>query len=115
MTMSRFHEMVWQTVAMIPWGKVATYGQVARLCGYPGHARYVGQILKKLPANTSLPWHRVLNAKGEIALTPDSEAYHRQRVLLDEENICFTGGRVQLSRYQWDGFYHDEAAEKLIK
>lgn len=99
----QLREMVWQTVAMIPQGKVATYGQIARLCGYPGHARGVGHILKKLPAETSLPWHRVINAKGEIALPVGSEAERLQRQRLASEGVHFDKGKVRLRIYQWDG------------
>jgi methylated-DNA-protein-cysteine methyltransferase-like protein len=81
----QFRETVWQTIAAIPPGKVATYGQIASLCGYPGHARGVGHILKNLPPETLLPWHRVINAKGEIALPTGSESQQLQRQRLEWE------------------------------
>jgi len=62
---SSLKEIIWQVVAAIPYGKVATYGQVAKLCGFPRHARYVGMTLRDLPNGSTLPWHRVVNAKGE--------------------------------------------------
>lgn len=103
MTKTELKQAIWQLVAAIPPGKVATYGQIAKLCGYPGYARYVGQSLKQLPADSSLPWHRVINARGEISFPADSEAYLRQRERLDQEGVQFNGGRVSLKRYCWDG------------
>ncbi len=107
----QLREMVWQTVAMIPPGKVATYGQIARLCGYPGHARGVGHVLKKLPAETSLPWHRVINAKGEIALPDGSEAGRLQRQRLAAEGVHFDKNKIRLRLYQWDGSSGDSMPE----
>lgn len=103
--------MIWQQVAAIPKGKVATYGQIARLCGYPGHARYVGNTLKQLPHGTSLPWHRVINAKGEIAFPVGSDGYKLQRTRLEQEGIEFKGDNISLRRYQWDGIAGDDNAE----
>jgi methylated-DNA-protein-cysteine methyltransferase-like protein len=60
-------ERIWQIVASIPSGQVASYGQIATLAGLPGYARFVGTTLGKLPQNTSLPWHRVVNASLHIA------------------------------------------------
>lgn len=99
--MTNLDEMIWQVVADIPIGKVMTYGQIARQCGYPGYARYVGNILKKLPGDSALPWHRVINAKGEISFPPDSEAYKRQKFLLEREAIQFHGKHIRLSVYRW--------------
>lgn len=95
--------IIWQVVAAIPKGKVATYGQVAKLCGYPGHARYVGHTLKNLPDDTLLPWQRVVNAKGELAFPLGTEAYQRQKARLLEEDVQFQGDKISLSRFGWDG------------
>ena len=57
---NHLNEIIWQVVASIPYGTVATYGQVAQLAGLPGYARYVGATLKQLPKDTLLPWHRVI-------------------------------------------------------
>lgn len=103
MTQTELKQAIWQLVAAIPPGKVATYGQIAKLCGYPGYARYVGHSLKQLPADSSLPWHRVINARGEISFPADSEAYLRQRERLEQEGVQFNGGSVSLKRYCWDG------------
>ena len=98
----KINEIVWQIVAAIPRGKIATYGQVARLAGYPNHARFVGTTLKKLPKGTRLPWHRVINAKGEISFPKGSPSYKRQLALLESEGVMFNDGRVSLKTYGWD-------------
>ncbi|MFO7561382.1 MAG: MGMT family protein [Enhygromyxa sp.] len=92
----------WQAIAAavraIPRGKVASYGQVAALAGLPGRARMVGQVLAKLPSDARVPWHRVVNARGEISLPGESGA--RQRRLLESEGIRFTpSGRIDLRRF----------------
>lgn len=103
MTQIELKQIIWQLVAAIPAGKVATYGQIATLCGYPGHARYVGHTLKQLPAETALPWHRVINARGQIAFATDSPTYQRQRMRLEQEGVHFSGETISLSVYRWDG------------
>ncbi len=93
------HELIWQLVAAIPPGRVATYGQIARQAGYPRHARYVGQTLKNLPADTGLPWHRVINARGEPSFPKQSPAYRLQRERLEAEGVVFLNGRISLERF----------------
>ena len=92
-------ERVWQVVAMIPKGKVATYGQIAALIGLPSHARFVGHTLRHLPADTKLPWFRVVNASLRISLRGGGEA--RQRRLLEAENITFVGARIAKA-HRWE-------------
>ena len=104
---AKLNEMIWQVVAAIPQGKVATYGQIARLCGYPGYARYVGQTLKLLPHGTLLPWHRVINARGEISFPIGNNGYEMQRSRLVQEGIEFKGEKISLRRYQWNGIAGD--------
>lgn len=97
-------ERIWQVVAAIPAGRVATYGDVARLAGVPRGARRVGAVLRGLPAATRLPWHRVLNARGCLSLPPDSAAGRRQRRRLEEEGVVFDRrDRIDLARYRWRG------------
>ena len=60
-------ERIWRVVASIPKGYVASYGQIAKVAGLPGYARFVGTTLGKLPRDTWLPWHRVVNASLAIA------------------------------------------------
>lgn len=101
MATSNLKEIVWQVVAAIPYGKVATYGQVAELSGFPRHARYVGTILRNLPNGSSLPWHRVINARGEIAFPHGSDAYTRQETRLRAEGVVFNRNRIALDLYRW--------------
>lgn len=94
------HERIHKVVSRIPRGRVATYGQVARLAGLPGQARLVGYALHALPAGTSLPWQRVVNAQGTVSTRGEHAA--RQRRLLEREGIRFDErGRLSLASFQW--------------
>ena len=99
---STLKEQIWQLVATIPSGKVATYGQIARLAGYPSHARYVGTTLKNLPRGTTLPWHRVLKSSGVPAFPPGTSGYRTQRRLLEAEQVVFSGDKVALRAFGWN-------------
>lgn len=94
-------ERVWQIVALIPAGKVASYGQVAALAGIPNGARFAGSVLRDLPAGSRIPWHRVINAQGRIALPPGSASARRQRELLLAEGILVTNSRIDMKRFAW--------------
>jgi methylated-DNA-protein-cysteine methyltransferase-like protein len=98
-------EEIWQWVAAIPPGRVATYGQIARLAGFPRHARYVGATLKQLPKDTTLPWFRVLRSSGELAFAPGSASYCTQRRLLQAEAVVFRGGKVSLREFGWNSVF----------
>ncbi|ELY2782543.1 TPA: MGMT family protein [Cronobacter turicensis] len=95
-----FPQRVYQIVAAIPEGFVTTYGEVALLAGSPRAARQVGGVLKRLPEGSKLPWHRVVNRRGEISLTgPDLQ---RQRQALLAEGVQVSGkGEIDLARYGW--------------
>lgn len=95
-----FPQRVYQIVAAIPEGCVTTYGEVARLAGSPRAARQGGGVLKRLPEGSKLPWHRVVNRRGEISLTgPDLQ---RQRQALLAEGVQVSGkGEINLARYGW--------------
>ena len=93
---------IWQVVALIPRGKVATYGDVARHAGMPGAARRVGLALRKLPAETQIPWHRVINAQGRISLPVGSASRYTQRERLEQEDVVFSSSsRLNFQRYRW--------------
>lgn len=94
-------ERIWQAVAAIPRGKVASYGQVAALAGMPSHARLVGRVLAQLPEGTRLPWHRVVNASLRISL-PEGPSARLQRQRLRREGVAFVGRRVA-RQCRWDG------------
>ena len=96
------YQRIYAVVRRIPHGRVATYGQVAALAGLAGRARQVGYALHSLPEGSPLPWHRVINARGEIS--PRSEPGYEgfQRFLLEEEDIEIDlAGRVDLDRFGW--------------
>jgi methylated-DNA-protein-cysteine methyltransferase-like protein len=78
---------------------VASYGQIAELAGLEGHARQVGYALHALPADSGVPWHRVVNAKGEISPRSAGDSHELQRMLLEAEGVEFDEkGRI-LRRY----------------
>jgi len=96
------NQRIWRVVALIPPGRVATYGDVARHAGMPGAARRVGMALRGLPADTRIPWHRVINAQGGISLPAGSASCHTQRERLAQEGIVFRANqRVDLVRCRW--------------
>ena len=92
---------IWATVADIPKGCVANYGQVAEIAGIPRGARQVGYALRHAPDAMNLPWHRVLTASGKLAFAPDSRAFERQRTRLEDEGVPVNRGRVDLSQHRW--------------
>ncbi len=96
------HDQIYKAVQRIPPGSVATYGQIARLIGFPKNARQVGYALAALPNELQIPWHRVVNAKGEISLRAKPGYDEFQRILLEEEGIIFDEkGCISLQLYQW--------------
>lgn len=101
MSPSNLKLMIWQTVAAIPYGKVATYGDIAKRCGYPGHARFVGTTLKNLPENSMLPWHRIVKANGELAFPVDTDTFIRQKTRLETEGVLFKQQKICLKTYRW--------------
>ena len=95
-------EKIWQIVYLIPKGKVASYGQIAKLAGLPGYARYVGYTMKTLPANTKLPWFRVVNSQCSISFKKGTKQYLLQKSLLEKEGIVFIKGNFLLDKYGWE-------------
>lgn len=98
-----FDARVCAAVALIPAGRLATYGQIAELIGAWGCARQVGWALRRLPLPTTVPWHRVVNARGCISFTPSREGSDwMQRELLIAEGIAVDPrGRLDLARHRW--------------
>ncbi len=95
-----FQQRVWLILAAIPSGHVTSYGEIARLAGNPRAARQIARILKNLPTDSTLPWHRVINAQGKIAQM--GENFVRQRkALLDEGIEVTTAGKIDLTLYLW--------------
>lgn len=96
-------QLILQVVALIPYGKVATYGQIAKMAGLPKHARLVGRVLQQVE-DKYLPWHRVINSQGKISLSKlDAQGDNLQIIKLQAENIVVNAGKINLKLYQWDG------------
>jgi methylated-DNA-protein-cysteine methyltransferase-like protein len=96
------YSRIYAVVNGIPAGCVATYGQVAALAGLSGHARQVGYALNALPEGHNIPWHRVINAKGQISVRAEFGHDNLQRLLLEAEGVAFDGkGSVSLERFGW--------------
>jgi methylated-DNA-protein-cysteine methyltransferase-like protein len=96
------HQRIYAVVDEIPAGRVATYGQVAKIIGCG--ARVVGYALAALPQQRKLCWHRVVNARGEISLRSAGDNHSRQRRILEQEGIRFDNkGRIPLQEFRWEG------------
>jgi methylated-DNA-protein-cysteine methyltransferase-like protein len=104
------YDRIYSMVRRIPKGRVATYGQIARLVGIPRQARQIGYALAALRDHPPVPWHRVVNSKGEISQRSESGFEERQRLLLEREGVVFDlNGRISLSRFRWrpkDAVHH---------
>lgn len=99
---STTYERIYGVVRRIPEGRLATYGQIAVLAGFGGHARLVGYALSALHDDPSVPWHRVINSRGEVSPRCDPYAEEQQRALLEQEGIrTDERGRFSLQRYRW--------------
>ncbi len=100
---STSYERIWSVVRQIPAGRVATYGQVARVAGLGGAARLVGYALHALPEQGHrVPWQRVINAQGQISQRGFEGVERIQRRLLEREGVRFDArARVDLARFGW--------------
>ncbi len=99
--MSAYHE-IYEWVSRVPEGKVATYGQIARLVKSRCSARQVGYAMAAVPGDNGIPWHRIINSQGRISLRSGSEGHRLQRILLEAEGIVFsTDDSIDLVKYRW--------------
>lgn len=113
-----FYEQVWIIARQVPYGKVATYGQIAQMIPaptdmdaqeYKAYApRWVGDAMAACP--NDVPWQRVINAQGKISERPGAQ---RQRRLLEEEGVLFVNDKVNLKLYQWQGADRDGAPSQV--
>ena len=96
------YRRIYAVVRRIPRGRIASYGQVARLAGLPGWARQVGYAMHALPNGTNVPWHRVVNAAGAISRRRVLGDELSQRMLLEREGVQFgPGGRIAHEVFGW--------------
>ncbi len=100
--MTEFTENVIDIIKSIPSGKVATYGQIASIAGSSMAARQVVRILRSCSEKHKLPWHRVINSKGEVAIK-DPEGNFIQQNLLRDEGVDVINGKVDLKIFRWNG------------
>lgn len=101
--MKNTFERIYDVVRRIPYGKVATYGQIAALAGNPHWSRVVGYALHVNPEPGVIPCHRVLNRFGEPSTAFAFGGMNEQVFLLESEGVEFTDGKVDLEKYIWDG------------
>lgn len=99
--MQQLRSDVYNIVGQIPYGHVLTYGDIARLAGYPHLSRQVGHLLSTVPSSLHLPCHRVVNAAGRLA-----PHWPEQQPLLEAEGVTVESGkdgtaRICLNRYRW--------------
>lgn len=101
---TELYQQILEVVSRIPYGKVASYGQVAKMAGLPKHARLVGTVLKQLAADAQIPWYRVVNAQGKISLAKlNAQGQNIQQLKLMDEGVGLENGKINLNRYQWHG------------
>ncbi|MBY7145004.1 MGMT family protein [Virgibacillus sp. NKC19-3] len=108
--MKPFTENVITVLQQIPEGRVMTYGQVARVAGSPRAARQVVRILHSMSRKHNLPWHRVINVKGQIALRSEEGVMNQKSMLEDEGVEVSKTGNVDLATYQFhtDGLLEED-------
>ena len=105
--MNPFHgehlsDQIKKLIKQIPSGRVATYGQIAFLAGFPGSTRQVVWILHACSEKDNLPWHRVINRKGTISLKPNA-GFEKQKKLLEQEGVIFNDkNEIDLDRFLWE-------------
>lgn len=111
--MTDFREAVLALVARIPEGRVATYGQIALMAGFPRRPRQVGMVLKGLPEDTGLPWHRVVSQPGRIAARGRFWGALEQADRLRAEGVAVDpDGLVDLEAHRWSGEFTEAARDR---
>lgn len=97
---NKFDIAIWKVVSSIASGQVMAYGEVARAAGYPRHARMVSKAMSR--SAEPLPWYRVVRSDRTLAFDVDSDAYGRQRSLLENEGVEFVDGKVMTVDTDYD-------------
>lgn len=94
---------IYSIVNMVPPGKVATYGQIARIAGRCS-ARNVGYAMSSVPSEYDVPWHRIINSRGRISVRSHGEECTAQSRMLEFEGVLFNdAGTVDLETFGWEG------------
>ena len=102
-TQYELHRQILEVIALIPYGKVATYGQVARMAGLPKHARLVGRVLSRMDYSSEVPWQRVINAQGRISLSRlDDLGFNEQQARLLSEGVVIKNGKINFKDFGWN-------------
>jgi methylated-DNA-protein-cysteine methyltransferase-like protein len=109
------YQRIWDVVKDIPKGKVASYGDIARLSGCFRQARKVGYSLHALPRGSKVPWHRVINSQGKISLQRASGHYAKQKRLLEKEGVVFKRERVDLKEFGWVQSINDDLKNQQMR
>lgn len=113
-----FYQRMRYVCLQIPCGRVATYGQIALLCGKPGNARQVGYGLRRGLAGDNVPAHRVVNAAGLLSGAKSFEHPDLQRLLLESEGVLVEmtdqGWKVDLKKFGWKNTMEDARSLRRI-
>ncbi|MBI6190554.1 MGMT family protein [Providencia rettgeri] len=97
-----FRDIIYNLIGSIPRGRVVTYGTLAKMAGYPAHVRQVCQVIRTIPAGSSLPCHRIINSQGKLSVK--GECYLRHKQALINEGIIFDlNDKIKLKDYFWEG------------
>src|SRR6266446_5737026 len=100
--MNATYDRIYNTVRRVSKDRVATYGQIAILSGIPRQPRRVGYALAALRNHQPVPWHRVINSKGQISRRSEPGYEVVQQVLLESEGVVFdTKGCIPLAQFRW--------------
>jgi methylated-DNA-protein-cysteine methyltransferase-like protein len=95
--MDHFKSQVLLILSEVPQGECIAYGELAKQAGFPSHARRVGFLMKNLPKDTKLPWHRVVNSQRKISFAENTDAYIRQRERLEQEGWTIVGNKLTVN------------------
>ncbi|MDF2514205.1 MAG: hypothetical protein K0S04_4071 [Herbinix sp.] len=105
MEQSNLYQKIYEIVADIPEGQVATYGQIAWMAGRPNAPRVVGYAMSRVPIGLNIPCHRVVNKAGSMAPNHVFGGEQTQRQLLEQEGVTFLeNGCIDMEKCQWSFF-----------
>ena len=112
MGQSNLYQKIYEIVADIPAGQVATYGQIAWMVGIPNAPRVIGYAMSKVPLGLNIPCHRVVNKAGAMAPNHVFGGGQNQRDLLEQEGITFLlNGCIDMEKCQWRFYVSEEDME----